>query len=202
MALEDRVKTLEHELNILKNEIQSTLLDIQEHILTHRYPSLRAEEPFPPGTVRQPSSSTSAERIGVATVERVTPPDSQAFLRRTGEGLAESHLLSEGPSPSRPEEEMHAAGLTELVEWMGNSVGRIGGERTRRVIEAYTKAGHLPPGHKDVLLQLISLSGEEKPSPNVGMKDILDVTSELNDMLGDRTDMSDALSLLKEEGFG
>ena len=40
MALEDRVKQLEEELNVLKNEIQTTLLDIQEHLLTNRYASL------------------------------------------------------------------------------------------------------------------------------------------------------------------
>ncbi|MCA9944955.1 MAG: hypothetical protein KC449_15830 [Anaerolineales bacterium] len=40
MALEDRVKELEEELKVLKNEIQTTLLDIQEQILSHYYPSL------------------------------------------------------------------------------------------------------------------------------------------------------------------
>ncbi len=40
MALEDRVRELEEELKVLKNEIQTTLLDIQEQILSHYYPSL------------------------------------------------------------------------------------------------------------------------------------------------------------------
>jgi hypothetical protein len=40
VALEDRVKELEEELKVLKNEIQTTLLDIQEQILSHYYPSL------------------------------------------------------------------------------------------------------------------------------------------------------------------
>jgi hypothetical protein len=35
---------LEQELQLLKNEIQATLLDIREHLLTHAYPSLRAED--------------------------------------------------------------------------------------------------------------------------------------------------------------
>ena len=48
MDLEKRVKSLEHEVNILKNEIQRTLLDIQEQVLTHYYPALRQAEPERP----------------------------------------------------------------------------------------------------------------------------------------------------------
>lgn len=45
MKEESRIEALEHELKILKNEIQSTLLEIREQILNHYYPELRAEEP-------------------------------------------------------------------------------------------------------------------------------------------------------------
>jgi len=47
MELEQRVKSLEFEMKILKNEVQRTLLDIQEQVLIHYYPSLRAEESAP-----------------------------------------------------------------------------------------------------------------------------------------------------------
>ena len=47
MELEQRVKALEYEIKILKNEVQRTLLDIQEQILVHYYPSLRTEETNP-----------------------------------------------------------------------------------------------------------------------------------------------------------
>jgi hypothetical protein len=45
MKIENRVEALELELKILKNEIQSTLLEIREQVLNHYYPELRAEEP-------------------------------------------------------------------------------------------------------------------------------------------------------------
>lgn len=48
MSLETRVETLEHELKILKNEIEHTLLEIQNQVLIHYYPSLRAEDAAPP----------------------------------------------------------------------------------------------------------------------------------------------------------
>jgi hypothetical protein len=46
MKEESRIEALEHELKILKNEIQATLLEIREQILNHYYPELRAEEPM------------------------------------------------------------------------------------------------------------------------------------------------------------
>ena len=48
MELDARVKALEYELKILKNEIQRTLLDIQEQVLIQYYPSLRSEDITPP----------------------------------------------------------------------------------------------------------------------------------------------------------
>jgi len=53
MSLEQRVKTLEYEMKILKNEVQQTLLDIQEQILLHYYSSLRTEDTPPADGLRQ-----------------------------------------------------------------------------------------------------------------------------------------------------
>ncbi|GJM40400.1 MAG: hypothetical protein DHS20C20_06820 [Ardenticatenaceae bacterium] len=67
MSLEDRVKELEEELKVLKNEIRATLLDIEEQVLVHYYPSLYPsvneetrpklnQQPDPPQqTVNQPA---------------------------------------------------------------------------------------------------------------------------------------------------
>lgn len=71
MELEQRVKTLEYEMKLLKNDVQRTLLDIQEQVLVHYYPALRTEEEKPSEGVIQaiealrsrqpaPSAATSA----------------------------------------------------------------------------------------------------------------------------------------------
>ncbi len=52
-TLEDRVKSLEYEVKILKNEIQQALLDIQEQLLIHYYPSLRSDEASPSESIRR-----------------------------------------------------------------------------------------------------------------------------------------------------
>jgi len=48
MNLEQRVETLEQELQVLKNQIQATLLDLQEFMLTNSFPTLRADEQAAP----------------------------------------------------------------------------------------------------------------------------------------------------------
>jgi hypothetical protein len=62
VELEQRVKTLEYELKILKNEIQRTLLDIHEQVLVHYYPSLRLEETQAPATVVQAVEAARAKQ--------------------------------------------------------------------------------------------------------------------------------------------
>jgi hypothetical protein len=53
MSLENRVKTLEFEMKILKNEVQQMLLDIQEQLLLHYYPFLRTDESSPSEGIRR-----------------------------------------------------------------------------------------------------------------------------------------------------
>jgi outer membrane biosynthesis protein TonB len=62
VELEQRVKTLEYELKILKNEIQRTLLDIHEQVLIHYYPTLRMEETQAPATVVQAVETARAKQ--------------------------------------------------------------------------------------------------------------------------------------------
>lgn len=60
--LEHKVRVLEQELQILKNQIQATLLDIQEQLLTNHYPSLRADDAgyVPPPVAAQPNPPVEA----------------------------------------------------------------------------------------------------------------------------------------------
>jgi translation initiation factor IF-2 len=50
MSLEKRVEELEKEVALLKAQIQTTLLDIQEHLANQAYPALRGDEPGPSST--------------------------------------------------------------------------------------------------------------------------------------------------------
>src|SRR5687768_11118920 len=59
MKIENRVEALEHELKILKNEIQNTLLEIREQVLNHYYPELRAEETPQPASRPSPRTASA-----------------------------------------------------------------------------------------------------------------------------------------------
>jgi hypothetical protein len=85
MELEQRVKTLEYEMKLLKNEVQRTLLDIQEQVLVHYYPALRTEEEKPSeGTIlaiealrsRQPAPSAAPPAAAPAEPPAAAPPSS------------------------------------------------------------------------------------------------------------------------------
>lgn len=180
MALEDRVKALEQEMKVLKNEIQSTLLDIQEQVLIHRYPSLRAEESLPPEGVMRSLESTSEERKGKPK-EALTSPEGQ-LSSRSKKGV---------PRPP----------FAELVGWVSDSVERIGGQRTREAIEIYANGGYLAPEVRDILLQFISLSDEEDAPEKVEMKEVRDILLKLNKVLGHET-VEVAPSPIEEETLG
>jgi hypothetical protein len=70
--LEHRVKVLEQELEILKNQVQATLLDIQEQLLSSYHPALRADhvnaldglaEVARPGAERQPDRDSKEDTL-------------------------------------------------------------------------------------------------------------------------------------------
>jgi hypothetical protein len=75
--LEQRVKTLEYELKILKNEIQKTLLEIQEQILVHYYPTLRAEDSTPGEELRQNYENIQQRKSALAAESGALPPASK-----------------------------------------------------------------------------------------------------------------------------
>lgn len=73
MDLEHRVAALEQELQILKNQIQATLLDIREHLLNNTYPALKAEEVKAPASSETPPVPMRST-VALDTREAARPP--------------------------------------------------------------------------------------------------------------------------------
>ena len=214
MQLEDRIGVLEDEMKILKNEIQSTLVDIQEQVLVHYYPALRAEEPSPSKEIMESLRSMPSERRRRELEETSAPPRARESSRgdimqslesisEERKGAAKDALTSaEGQPPSRSKKRVGRPPFVELAGWVSDSVERIGGERTREAIEIYAKGGYLAPEVKDTLLQFISLSDEENPPEKVKMKEILDTLLKLDKVLGYRSDSEVALPPIEEDEIG
>lgn len=204
MELEERVKALEYEVKILKNQIQGTLLDIKEQILIHYYPSLRAEESSPSEGVLRSFEAILSEKgkegleVFIDTSESASTmepnstdsePLAHPFMEEIEDALKGVPTSPEEQPPPRPDKEVDWVTFTALVGWASESIERIGRERTRKVIEICTKGGYLDTKVKDVLLQLVSLSNEETPPEKVDMKEVTDALLELRKVLEHRTDV-------------
>jgi hypothetical protein len=102
MDLEQRVQALEQELQILKNQIQATLLDIREQVLNNTYPALRAEDttvanngstlplpsvpaPRPPAPVPvalPPVEMPHVRQIVLSNTPDIDEPDTEEIIRQ------------------------------------------------------------------------------------------------------------------------
>jgi hypothetical protein len=192
MELEQRVKTLEYEMKILKNEIQRTLLDIQEQILVHYYPSLRREEDTPSEGIIQTFESIQRKK----PAEETSPPPQAKKV-----SLEEIRAM-EGEASLPSEAEMSQDDLMHLSGWVSKAVKQTGGERTRKLVQAYTEKGFVTPKVEGFLLKLIAMSNDENPPEKVGMQETLGILLELNKLLGLEADVETALSLIEEADLG
>jgi hypothetical protein len=63
VELEQRIKSLEYEINTLKNEMQRILLEIHEQVLLHYYPDLKSVEVSSSKNPLQSFVTTRREKI-------------------------------------------------------------------------------------------------------------------------------------------
>lgn len=159
MELERRVKTLEQEMKILKNQIQTTLREIQEQILIHYYPSLRSdsymEKPkeAAPAPVSEEAEDhgtfASKPKVKMVSLDEIRQRKSQAATAQTetenGTGRLEQTIGND---------------MAELAHWMGESVVELGPEKTARMIEMKVEDGSISPAAKDKLFQLLDMLGD------------------------------------------
>lgn len=195
MELEQRIKALEYEMKILKNEIQRTLLDVQEQILIHYYPALRADDSSPSeGTIQ----SLESIRERRAALDRALDPSPtkkvtlQEIRGKPQEAQASSTTAAlSGQDP-----------ILKLSGWVSESVKKIGGKRTGNLIEECTNREWLPSGSKNVLLRLASLGNAENDPKQVAINEILGLLLKLNKLLGRDGNVEEALTLIEEANLG
>ena len=203
--LEQRVKSLEYEMKIMKNEMQRTLLDIQEQVLVHYYPSLRAEDEGPSEGIRQSLESIRGERQ--TTGEAPNPPEAQPEVKmvsledvKAGQEETPGSLEGEVSSPSEGGEDQSR--IMELSGWVSNTAQKIGGERTGRLIQACTNKGIIAPDIEGSLLRLTGLISVDSAPEQVAVNEILGALLKLNKLLGRGSDVEEALSIIEEANLG
>ncbi|MBZ0275990.1 MAG: hypothetical protein K8I60_07595 [Anaerolineae bacterium] len=170
MDLEKRVQELEQELLILKNQIQTTLLDIQEQLLTQTYPALRSSAPTQPAAVPMPESTHHP----VAPVSSYTPPPVNDSPADTGTIKVRKVSLNdvlpqvqEPPRQPEPEYELDEVDDTDQYRrWVMEQLQETGVKRTRDLIRNYAQEGLIPPEIRDELLQITAqYAAQNQPKP-------------------------------------
>lgn len=166
MELEQRVKTLEQEIKILKGQIQRTLLDVQEQLLIHYHPSLRTAEssldeekaPVLPTISNEGDHTISESKIPapiIAQVQKVTLDDIRK-VQTNGNGTPKPQLLLQPAAAPSPE----ANGFSRLAEWVDGNVSKLGVARTKKLVEIRLHSGGLKPEAAETLLQIVALYDE------------------------------------------
>lgn len=163
MELERRVKTLEQEMKILKNQIQTTLRDIQEQVLMHYYPSLRSdgEEVLTSTTDQEiPKETNSAEEDqgSMAPLPKVQMVSLNDIRRKKSPS---SFFSEEKNTSSETTQQRVGTGFAELAYWMADSVVEIGIARTKKLITMRALDETFTFEAQEKLLQLLAMFDED-----------------------------------------
>ena len=166
MDMEQRVKTLEQEMKILKNQVQKTLLDIQDQILVHYHPALRSEDDS------LEESSAPRREMDKSQGDNGQKPAAIPLSQPGGLKVRQVSLADLRPSPEQPPHPSPKPAappvppadevLAGLANWVSESVGKIGAERTRKLLDLRTANGGVPADVADTLYQLVTLCEENE----------------------------------------
>lgn len=204
MELDQRVKALEYELKILKNEIQRTLLDIQEQVLVHYYPTLRAEDSTPPAdAVAQinraagPAGSTATGAPAAPSAAPVTTKKVSLDEIRTSQPSA---VVAPVAAP-KLSGSVDQGTMVKLLEWVNEAMAKLGSRRTSHLIDLCVARAILDGETQAILLRLTALN--KAPEPEAApANDALTVVLRLDEVLGRAADMDEALTIIEEANLG
>jgi len=209
--LEQRVKTLEYEIKVLKNEIQRTLLDIQEQILIHYYPALRADPDNPEEGVAQAFETLQRKRRLDGRVDSPSMARQPAPIatRNAPRGQSNSAIkqvsLQEFTVPqgrSRAPGEPSREEVVALSGWVTKLVMKVGQSRASDLVEAAAAKGWLSPDVAAVMHRVVGLVDAENVPLTVTANEVLDPVLELSKLVGRGGQVDDALNLIEEADLG
>lgn len=214
MALENRVETLEHDFKILKNEIQTILLEIQEQVLLHYYPELRGEDEVPsevPGRRQRGSRPDGDVEEGEDDQDGI----SQKAAPTKGKAVKTREISLAEIKESEPQSKSNASDnqnhqkeqtdertlLVNLLEWLFSSMEQIGTGTLRMILGYYADQGYLHPKLQESLMQFVGLKKEDDLE-EINVKKTLDAFLRLDRILGRETDVADIFRLIEEAHLG
>lgn len=149
MKEESRIEALEHELKILKNEIQATLLEIREQVLNHYYPELRAEEPLRSHSlpVRQPVGRPGIPQKAAQRSEE--PTNTLSEIAAKGQMQPFSDIFLEDLSDDEQSDDDIDSGENEFANHRHAALGNLDGLRNGDFNDSYDEDDELDDGELD-----------------------------------------------------
>ncbi len=184
MNLENRVEVLEHELKILKNEIEGTLLEIQSQVLIHYYPDLRAEDLTPPqDVVLAATARTMNQKSGFSEAAPAQLPSrSNGITNMQMKEVSLREFAQDALPPAMAADEagtqLGPVALAHLAKWVDYAIAQVGKAQTTAVVEAYADASS--DAIQAALHQFIELSTEEGEPTIVDTTALMQVSRKLN----------------------
>lgn len=205
MELEARVKALEYEIKILKNEIQRTLLDIQEQVLIHYYPSLRSEDSTPPAEAVVQLNRSAGAAGPVATGTPAAPPPASVTTKKVSldeiRAAPSAAVPVAAPAAPKPSGGVDQATMVRLMEWVNEAIAKLGSGRTTSLIELCVTRAILDGDTRAILLRLTALNKAPEPEL-VPSNDAMTIVLKLDEVLGRAADMDEALTIIEEANLG
>lgn len=173
MELEQRIKTLELEMRVLKNEIQRTLTEVQEHIIA-QYAAQAAQ---------------AAQAAANKPVEAPAPVIKQVSVAEIRK--AQSDLAGE-------EYQDH---LKRLETWAKGNIERLGSGRVGRLITLFNERGYLQDADRKLLIDLVARNEDNGPI-KAPLTQVLDAVLKLDELVDRTADGEEALQIIEEANLG
>jgi hypothetical protein len=208
---EQRIKTLEEEFKVLKNQIKAVLLDIKEqlatgggdgHSVAAQMGNVSTAIPQAENNVKvfpePPASEPEFKERGAGTgIAEKAEPDFGAVINRSGMPVIA------GGSPAN--ERVDLLTVSVLSQWLSRATASVSKAQVCKLVEIYDITGNLPPRLKQVILLLADLYGNgshTEEDENLPATTSIQLLIELDSLLRYRTGALESvvLSILLDKG--
>jgi hypothetical protein len=212
---EQRIKNLEEELKVLKNQIRAVLLDIKEQLATggNGHSSQQSVPPWGSGTPAAPhpeSDAGVASKVASGADKVVAEPGPGSGIAEDTQPSLKSFLgLAPKANPAtgdtNGEIRVDLLTISVLAQWLSRAAATVSKEQIGKLVEIYDITGNLPPRLKQAILLLSDLYGDgnkAEDAEDVPAAVSLQLLIELDSLLRYRTGALESvvLSMILDKG--
>jgi len=223
--LEDEIKVLKNEVQAVLLDIRESYLNRENPFnpdapapIIHQVTTAITDQEEQPSTEVEPENSVEqsyeSERGGddselnnnepelennreVAASEEIAHKEVKGVWRSEEEPLAQ---LKAGRNKNASGKKIDLTTIAGLTQWVGDSVKKLGRERTEAILDISEMVGHVPPDLKKILVRFINRTPDESDG-NPTTRDYIATLIQLESLLGmnSKSDELALLSILSQE---